>query len=535
MATIPEEETCLTRVALYVSCKNLLKKDITSKSDPLVVFNVHNGCYWVEHQRTEWIKNTSCPEFVTPIVIDFYFEKIQKVKLSVYDIDNDTETLSDDDFLGEIETTLAKIVAAESYTDHLKIPPHKVSQGTIHIRAEEMSDSRTNKILALKFKGQNLDKMDIFSKSDPYLEICKLTSDSTYLKIHRTEIIKNTLNPDWNLFLISVDTLCNGDYERSLQINCYDYDNNGSHDFIGSFATTLADMLGAKDNPISYDCINPKKQAKKNTYKNSGRIILQSVNIINDHSFLDYIIGGCQINLAIGIDFTISNKVATNPKSLHYTGPNGKNQYLDAIKAVGNVCADYDFDKLIPVFGFGAEIPPKNKVSHAFPINFNATNPNVEGIEGVIAAYKNCISKIQFYFPTNFAPIINHIASFAANAAEDGTASNYFILLLLTDGAITDTDKTKQALVKASKLPMSVIIVGIGDADFTAMKDLDCDHGVLKSSSGECALRDIVQFVSYKKFLQAPSDVLAQHVLSEIPRQLRQHYLLSDMEPMVRH
>jgi len=35
-------------------------------------------------------------------------------------------------------------------------------------------------------------------------------------------------------------------------------------------------------------------------------------------SFLDYIFGGCEINVHVAIDFTLSNGVPTNPNSLHY-------------------------------------------------------------------------------------------------------------------------------------------------------------------------------------------------------------------------
>ena len=44
---------------------------------------------------------------------------------------------------------------------------------------------------------------------------------------------------------------------------------------------------------------------------------------------------------------------------------------------------------------------------------------------------------------------------------------NYFVLLILTDGIITDLDLTIAAIVKASNLPMSVIIVGVGNEDFS--------------------------------------------------------------------
>ena len=57
------------------------------------------------------------------------------------------------------------------------------------------------------------------------------------------------------------------------------------------------------------------------------------------------------------------------------------------------------------------------------------------------------------------------------------TMQQYFILLMLTDGELTDMNDTKLALIRASRLPMSVIIVGVGNADFSGMRELDCDEG----------------------------------------------------------
>ena len=48
----------------------------------------------------------------------------------------------------------------------------------------------------------------------------------------------------------------------------------------------------------------------------------------------------------------------------------------------------------------------------------------------------------------------------------------------MTDGVITDMEQTKQAVVAASGLPMSIIIVGVGTADFQMMEELDSDEGV---------------------------------------------------------
>ena len=40
-------------------------------------------------------------------------------------------------------------------------------------------------------------------------------------------------------------------------------------------------------------------------------------------------------------------------------------------------------------------------------------------------------------------------------------------------------------LVKLSELPASVIIIGVGDADFSAMEELDGDGGILRDLSGK--------------------------------------------------
>ena len=47
---------------------------------------------------------------------------------------------------------------------------------------------------------------------------------------------------------------------------------------------------------------------------------------------------------------------------------------------------------------------------------------------------------------------------------------------MLTDGAISDMVQTKKSIIRASRLPMSIIIVGVGRADFAAMDELDADE-----------------------------------------------------------
>ena len=52
---------------------------------------------------------------------------------------------------------------------------------------------------------------------------------------------------------------------------------------------------------------------------------------------------------------------------------------------------------------------------------------------------------------------------------QHSTMETYYILMILSDGQINDMTHTSDALVEASHLPLSVIIIGIGSADFTNM------------------------------------------------------------------
>ena len=66
----------------------------------------------------------------------------------------------------------------------------------------------------------------------------------------------------------------------------------------------------------------------------------------------------------------------------------------------------------------------------------------------------------------------------------------YTVLLIITDGIINDVELTKQALKEGSLTPLSVVIIGVGNANFSAMQFLD-DFMI----NTQPPARDIVQFV----------------------------------------
>ena len=85
-------------------------------------------------------------------------------------------------------------------------------------------------------------------------------------------------------------------------------------------------------------------------------------------------------------------------------------------------------------------------------------------------------------------------------------------------------EATKQAIVSASRYPMSIILIGVGNYNFDNMRDLD-SYKQLLTSGGVNATRDIVHFVEMRKFIDVSAakykkQTLAKKVVSELPRQI---------------
>jgi len=135
------------------------------------------------------------------------------------------------------------------------------------------------------------------------------------------------------------------------------------------------------------------------------------------------------------------------------------------------------------VLGFGAAIAPySNKANHCFALNGNIFDPEVDGIDGVVEVYKNAINKVNLYGPTNFASFLELLNEMTEDMDVTQANQKYNILLIITDGIISDMQKTVDQIVYGSDLALSIIIVGVGGADFSNMDELDADEVPLYST-----------------------------------------------------
>jgi len=507
-----------------------------SASDPFVVVSVNrSGAGGVKVDDTEGGKDCAAPNFAKAIAVEYFFEEVQVVRLQVWDYDDGGRH----DALGAVEVPLGRIMGSRGAVWTAPLTGGAAGSGagrhpaTITVRGVPQSDSTDRLRLTLggaRLAAKDSGFMGIGGKSDPYFIIHRLLPDGTKLVVSRSTVVSKNLNPTWPPVDIPINDLCGGALDAlTVVVEVWDWDAASAHDLIGVTAPLSVNaLLAAATTKAGFPLVEPAKAGKRG-YTDSGQLVVAGTAVIRVPSFLEYIAGGCQINMMVAVDFTGSNGNPLTPGSLHYIGDRSvPTQYLQALAACGAILLEYDSDKMVPAYGFGGMLPDRT-TSHCFALNGNPAAPEVAGVEGLTGAYWQALMNVGLSGPTYFEPIMRAAATAAAAPPPPGSppAAKYTVLLLLTDGQFNDMEATVAAVVAASATPLSIVIVGIGDADFSGMEMLDADRGPLRSGY-TVAERDIVQFVPFRAFRgggPAAGAELARAVLREVPGQLVAYFL----------
>eukprot|EP00801_Mesodinium_rubrum_P002589 Mrub_02589.p1 GENE.Mrub_02589~~Mrub_02589.p1 ORF type:complete len:535 (-),score=52.82 Mrub_02589:67-1443(-) len=421
--------------------------------------------------------------------------------------------------LGDVKISLVDIVRNMNMkTKHEIKLKDSSNRGFIYVYSEQSSLNKDYINLDLDFKNLNKSNsydffFDLFSskfsKFSPVLRIGKQIEDGSYITVYTSDIIiTNKLK-----IKIKYQTLCGCDNMRKLKFSILDLQTDG--DYVEQYYLFS-----------SYSELNQGQEL--NFSNNNSTLIINKLNLQTVHNYLDYLNNGVQINLIVSVDFTASNKFPTYPDSLHYINPNPNvlNQYQKCISTVSPILIQWDTDKIIPVYGFGAKYPNSNTTNHCFPM---FTGDGVYELQGILQSYTYHLSNniLNFSGPTNFAPTLKML-NLKAKECKD---TDYFILLIMTDGQICDMDDTISEIVKSSYLPISIVIVGVGDADFENMDILDSDENKLKCpKTKKVQLRDNVQFVPYLEYMN-DFEKLKREVLLELPDQIEQYYSYKKLNP----
>lgn len=169
-------------------------------------------------------------------------------------------------------------------------------------------------------------------------------------------------------------------------------------------------------------------------------------------------------------------------------------------------------------------------VSHCFPLNGNMDAPEIQGVENVINAYKSNLNMIKFMGPTHFSEVMKEART---QVEKCDNKKMFHILLILTDGDIHDIEETiaEISIMSKKNLPISIVIVGVGNEDFSNMVRLDGDDVAVAEG-----VKDIVQFVKYTDVVRRSDPALVQGnlaamVLEEVPSIMVNCFMQKGMMP----
>jgi len=225
------------------------------------------------------------------------------------------------------------------------------------------------------------------------------------------------------------------------------------------------------------------------------------------------------LDLSIAIDFTGSNGSPNYENSLHYIKNGFINNYEKAIRENIKIISMYNKQDKYNVYGFGAKV--NGIFKNIFTIN-RTDDPSIIGIENIISKYKETVNDVVFSGGTYFAPVIKEFKR-RAEQNNNNYNFNYNISIIISDGYLQDIDETIDSIVEASILPISFIIIGVGDNANSDMKILNGENGKLISSKGVILNKDIIQYVHFNDYANDLTK-LTEAVLKYIPDQISNYY-----------
>jgi hypothetical protein len=205
--------------------------------------------------------------------------------------------------------------------------------GAVYVHIERSLDDGIQGLLLFQLRGRNISNTHTLGKASPFFELCRKVDRPTgaiWSSVYRSNVVRSNLNPRWSETDLSMEVACNGDLDRDMKIIVFDHRRSGKHKVIGEFETTIRLLIQAKENggDVDEDHAFALRHRGENIV---GHILVLQAQIVGSMpneanrqhpisdvfipvvrprqrpQFVDYLAGGCQISLAVAIDFSSLN------------------------------------------------------------------------------------------------------------------------------------------------------------------------------------------------------------------------------------
>ena len=508
-------------VELHFRCLNLSKNN----KDPYVRVECQEYGNVRIVGKTETRSGEQNPTFQTAVSIDFNYQTTQELNFVVMD-----ENLAFDSDMGSAKVSLTRLVNG-NFPMMLPLTLDQNVVGQIEVRAQR-SVKQSRQSIVFTVYGQDIKDINTFSPTNPFIRILKCTgnenpgldplhyAEENWTQAYQSEPHMYDLKPKFQEFAVNTDQLCRSQPGLPLKWQIWDYSSRGKHQLIGEGCTTMSRVL-AGDRVITV--FNKHGEI-------TGKLFIENISQMQELDIVDYLRAGMQLCVTFAVDFGDNNGSPTIKSSLHYLHEDRSlNEYQQAILQVGQVLMQYNPGQVINLYGVGCKV---DGTRHSmFPLGFGPQS-QVQGVQAAVQAYSQAIQRgVACSMQNNYSPIILKIGG-EASMATGNQPMRYNVLVIFCNDCMNDDSEVREAIVKNSGLPMSIIIIGVGESKFTKwynLRVLDNDHGEM-STLGNTPLRDIVHFTVFNEVKNNPQG-LAKAVFEELPGQINRYYCKLGLQP----
>eukprot|EP00977_Amphora_coffeiformis_P011988 scaffold2934_cov176-Amphora_coffeaeformis.AAC.16 len=438
--------------------------------------------------KTEVIKNNLSPQWVTSFSVDYEMGTPCKVAINIFDEVRKGDNKSMGSALFEIGEVLGESSRVPAACRRGNTMAKKMKKGgTLFVVVRKAEGSG---ILRLTMKGIKLKNVEgMFSKSDPFYELSRkvdLAGSLTWDNVMRSEVVQNNLNPEWDPASIELSRLCGGNLDAPVLVSIFDYERKGEPVAMGSFETSVNGLLAATK---SGDAFQLTKKGKP-----TGGIVVSSAEVSGQKQA-----GGVTQQMA-AMSVSAPAPAPSQPHRPSASPSRGGYDFVDYVSGglELNVVVAIDFT------GSNGDPRQPGTLHHLDPSARNDYQKAIAAIVGVLSQYDSDQQYPVLGFGAKYGGVVRHC--FQCGPAQE------------VKGVQGVLDAYRQV-----DSPLSVVIVGVGNADFSSMQFLD-DFG---QQPGH---RDIANFVQFNMHSHN-STQLTKATLQEIPEQVVSYFQKHSIPP----
>lgn len=495
--------------------------------------------------RSEVVHDSQNPIFMQSINVKYRFESDQWFLLRIYDQDlGYTHDLKEHDYIGGFAFSLGDLMGRPSHklitmlgdgAGEEEVETESTNSALLILKARESQAAKT--FLEFRISAHGLQttadsvlSTNVLSTTDPYYMLERWSDEEEeWYPVWKSEVVFHDHNPAWGAASLSLLSVCDGNLEEDLRVTFWESHSHIPDEFLGYAKTSTRDLVSTPEDGKRLPIKNRKKvffgAARK--LQQVGEMQVLRASLKEQHTFLQYLCGGCELNILFAVDCGAAIDHSDGNSATHFVHGKWMNHYQAAIDKIGSIMESYSRSVPFSMKGYNATADIDQTE------NFFAMGAEILGKDGLLKTYEKYLLRGNRFMQRSdesiLAPLITETIFESIQATK--LQHCYSILFVFTSGHVSDLQETVNALLRAATdAPLSVVFIGCEEYDLEGLKGYYSKTKVQRSISGIRLSRDNTSFASFKECGGDPIQV-ATDALKDLPEQIVQRFFQEGINP----